>query len=252
MKTEFGPIEKTTVTEKDLEIKSQIDNFYRSCPEKDFIKLSNFTRFVPRQVLSKFLCRYEIFKKVLNVHGSVVECGVLNGGSLFGFAQMSAILEPLNHQRKIIGFDTFAGFPHIHDKDKTGISSNLNKGGYDADSYEQLLENIKIYDSNRSLSHIPKIELVKGDILETLPKYLQTHPHLVVSLLYLDVDLYEPTKLALKLLRPRMPKGAVIIFDELNCEGFPGETIAVQEELGIPNISIERFSFDTNISYAVL
>ena len=82
--------------------------------------------------------------------------------------------------------------------------------------------------------------------------YLKDNPHLVVSLLYLDVDLYEPTKIAIETFLPRMPRGAVIAFDELNARIFPGETIAVAETLGIRNIRIERFPFDSYVSFAVL
>lgn len=55
---------------------------------------------------------------------------------------------------------------------------------------------------------------------------------MLVSLLYLDLDIYEPTKVALKEFLPRMSKGSIIAFDELNYRSFPGETIAMLEELG--------------------
>lgn len=252
MENRIGPVEATTKTKQDVRAAEEIDRIYRESGESDYLKLINFPRFVPRQALSKFLCRYEIFKKVLNIQGSIVECGVLSGGSLFSFAQFSAILEPVNHQRKIIGFDTFEGFPRLHQHDEKGTSSNLEVGGYSGAQYEDLLKSVQAFDDNRFLSHIPKIELIKGDASRTIPKYVEQNPHLVVSLLYLDIDLYEPTKCALKYFKSRMPKGAVIIFDELNCDTFPGETIAVQEELGLNSLKIERFAFDTNISYTIL
>ena len=179
-------------------------------------KLENFAKYVPRQVLTPFLYRYEMFKRVLSVQGSVVECGVLFGGGLMAWAQLSAILEPMNHQRRIIGFDTFDGFVGISEEDEKGTSSFLNKGDYAVDSYDDLKEGIGLYDANRFLRHISKVELVKGNICQTLPQYLEAHPHLVVSLLNVDFDLFEPTKVALEHLVPRMPKGAIIAFDQLN------------------------------------
>jgi len=252
LKNQHGPVEKSVTSQKDFEIRDEIDELFTNAEGTNYTKLYNFPRYAPRQAISKFLCRYEIFKKVLNVQGSIIECGVLYGGSLFAFAHASAILEPLNFQRKIIGFDTFEGFSSIHEKDKTGTSDNLVVGGYSGPSYENIIESAKVHDKNRSLPHISKIELVKGDLLETLPEYIEKHPHLVVSLLHLDIDLYEPTLIALKLLRPRMPKGSVIVFDELNCSSFPGETIALIEEFGINNLKIKRISFETMISYAIL
>lgn len=214
-------------------------------------KLDNFPRFSTRQAIAKFLARYEIFKKIINIHGSIVECGVLQGNGLFTFAKLSSILEPVNHTRRIIGFDTFEGFPHIHEMDKAGSFSDLTIGGLKGSSLEELKQSITHYDLNRPLSHIPKVELVKGDICQSAGEYVKNHPHLIVSLLYLDLDLYEPTKAALEAFLPLIPKGGVIVFDELNAEIFPGETRAVDEILGLKNIKIERFHFDSYISYYI-
>ena len=96
------------------------------------------------------------------------------------------------------------------------------------------------------------MELVEGDIVNTAPADIKENPHLVISMLYLDVDLYEPTKVMLETFLPVMPKGAMIVFDELNAKMFPGETIAVDEILGIRNLEIKRFTFDSYVSYAVI
>ena len=88
--------------------------------------------------------------------------------------------------------------------------------------------------------------------MKTAPQYLADHPHLIVSCLYLDFDIYRPTKVALDLFLPRMPKGAVLCFDELNDEAFPGETIAVMEKLELKSLRIRRFEFEPRISYAVI
>ena len=105
--------------------------------------------------------------------------------------------------------------------------------------------------SARALGHIEKMFLHKGNALETIPAFVQANPQLVVSLLYLDVDIYAPTKTALECLYDRMPKGAILVFDELNCDKFPGETVAVHELLGIGNLRIRRSPFDTWMSYAI-
>lgn len=213
-------------------------------------KLENFQKYVPRSSISRFLTKYEIFKKIIEVQGAVVECGVFYGGGLMSWAQLSAILEPSNHQRRIIGFDTFSGFPSIADEDITGKSSELcKKDCFSADSFDDLNECIRLYDKTRFLNHINKLELVKGDILETVPKYLKDNPHLIVSLLYLDADIYKPTKAALDWFLPRMPKGSIIAFDELNREMWPGETIATLEKFDINKMEIKRFKFGTSISY---
>ena len=212
-------------------------------------KLCAFAKYAPMGEINKFIARYEIFKKILNINGSIVECGVFFGGGLMAWANFSSILEPLNHLRKIIGFDTFSGFPSIN---KEKDAEDAKEGDLSWESYEDLLKCIEVYNMFRPLGHIPKVELVKGNILETVDKYLSENKHLVISLLYLDVDLYEPTKVAIEKFLPRMPKGAIIAFDELNIKNWPGETLAVLDTIGINNLKIERFNFYPQISYAVL
>lgn len=168
------------------------------------------------------------------------------------WAQPSAIYEPYNHQRRIIGFDTFSGFPSIDDKDARGTSEFMKEGGLAVASEEDLKQCISLYDMNRFINHVPKVKLVKGDIKETVPEYIKANPHTVVSLLHLDVDIFEPTAVALRHFVPRMSKGSIIVFDECNSQYFPGETLAVMEELGLGKIRIERLPFDASPSYVVI
>jgi hypothetical protein len=182
--------------------------------------------------------------------------GVARGASLMTWYHLSSIYEPTNYLRKIIGFYTFEGFPEVNERDVKGtqISEHTKQGGFAVEPGmdEDIVRAASIHDLTRYLGHIPKLDIVKGDLRQTLPQYLSDNPHLVVSLLHLDVDLYEPTKLALELLLPRMPKGAVIMFDELNMHQFPGETLAAMEVIGIEKLRLKRFSYATCMSYAVI
>lgn len=220
-------------------------------------KLENFSKYVPRQNLARFLARYEIFKRIQDVQGSLIECGVLFGGGLMSFANLSAILEPYNFQRRVIGFDTFTGFPEIASQDIEGKaerkSKHLRPGGFAAPgAREDLQRAVDVFNMNRFLNHFPKVEIIEGDFAETSKQYLLDHPHLVVSCLYLDFDIYQPTKLALEAFVPRIPKGGVVVFDELNEEAFPGETVAVLESFPLSSLRIQRFPFEPRISFAVI
>jgi hypothetical protein len=215
-------------------------------------KIDAFPKYATRQSMAKFLTKYELFKKILEVNGSIIECGSLHGAGTLAWAKLSSIFEPSNHTRKIISFDTFEGFPSTHQEDSKGTFNEIRSGGLKGSPLESLQEAVQIFDLNRSISHIPKVELVKGDFLKTADQFVQDNPHLVVSMLYLDFDLYEPTKKALEVFVPLMPKGAIIVFDELNAKIFPGETTAVREVLGLNKLRIRRFSFDSYVSYAVI
>jgi hypothetical protein len=247
---------EATQTDRESDWRAQLDDHLASSPLSNVEKLYNFPKYVPRATLTRYLSRVECFRKVLDVHGIVVECGVLFGGSLLTWAKASSIFEPLNSQRKVVGFDTFSGFPDVSEHDTTtGAAAELHGSRFrfeNDDVYEELLASIRLFDGDRQLGHLPKVELVRGDVVQTIPAYLAENPHTIVSLLHLDMDLYEPTRAALRHFLPRMPKGAIVVFDQLNSKLWPGESLALLDEVGVRNVRIERFSWDTYISYAVL
>lgn len=236
-----------TATEN--EVGKEIEKIFLACPDPVEARLENFPKYVRRQYLKRFLAMYELFKRVLDVKGSVVECGVFRGFGLMSWAKLSTILEPENLTRRIYGFDTFAGFPSVSEKDRSA-GGNSKVGDLGASSHEELKALLEQYDKDRFLGHIPKVELVKGDIASTLPAFVESHPHLVVSLLFIDCDLFEPTKAALEALVPRMPKGAILAFDELDNPLWPGETLAVLETIGLRNLRLQRLEWDPYISFA--
>jgi hypothetical protein len=219
-------------------------------------KLDTFEKYVSRQSMSRFMARFELFKKIKNIRGNIVECGVHHGGGLMTWAKLSTILEPYAIYRHIIGFDTFEGFPAFHEKDKSDWkNNNLKKGGLKTsyDVYSELQELIALYDGNRYLNKLPKIELVKGNAIDTIPVYAEKNPQMVISLLYLDFDLYEPTKVALEYFLPKVPKGGIVVFDEMNNKLWPGETTAVLEKFGNFNkLKIEQFDYEPKLSYMVM
>jgi hypothetical protein len=212
-------------------------------------KLAAFPRFVDRSSIGRFVARYEIFKRILPVQGSIIECGVSDGFGLFAFAQLSALLEPLNHRRRVIGFDTFSGFPSVSEADIG--RENARVGGLAGSSLDELDFAARTYDLARPMSHIPKIHLVAGDFMESGPAFVDANPHLIVSLLYLDFDLRDPTARALELFLPRMPAGAVLAFDQTNAADWPGETTALIDTIGLRHLRLERLPI-TSISWAVL
>jgi hypothetical protein len=215
-------------------------------------KLENFTKYVRRQTLARFMVQYELFKRQLDIKGSVIECGVHNGGGVMAWAKISSILEPYNYHREIVGFDTFEGFPSIAEIDKENDKVEVGMFSEDYNTHEELLECIGEYNENRFLDNIDKIKLVKGDANTTIPQYVIDNKHLLVSLLYLDFDIYEPTKTALEYFLPRMGKGSIIAFDEINNRDWPGETMAFLESLNIKDCRIESFPFEPNISFIQL
>jgi hypothetical protein len=219
----------------------------------------NFAKFTSRQTLTRFLAHNEIFTQILPVHGSIIDCGVYMGQSLMTWAQLSSVYEPIGGvTREIFGFDTFTGFPSTTLFDEARNFPAHEVGDLDtsttegASAYEEILDQIEIYDQNRFLSQFQKITLIKGDFTATVDDFLTNNSHVIPALLYLDFDLYEPTALAIRKFLPRMPKGSIIAFDELNDRTWPGETKAILESLNLNDYQLKKVSFDIKISYLIL
>src|SRR5207244_11744716 len=155
-------------TEQENNVGSEIEQIFQDCADPVEVRLENFPKYVRRQYLKRFLAMYELFKLALPVKGSIVECGVFRGFGIMSWAKLSTILEPENLTRRIYGFDSFAGFPEVSEKDKSGFA-RASRGDLYAASYDELQALIEQYDRDRFLGHIPKVELVKGDIAKTAP-----------------------------------------------------------------------------------
>ncbi|MDB9998304.1 TylF/MycF family methyltransferase [Alphaproteobacteria bacterium] len=225
----------------------QMKQHLRKKDAEYILSLSNVLN--SRQTITRNLARTKLFELQLEVPGFIVECGSYRGDGLGLFYQLSSVLEPTNFNRKILSFDTFTGFPSVSENDL----KYEKVGDLFADvDFEFLKTAFQINDYNRMVGHTPKVEFVVGDATETIPKFVQENPFLLVSLLYLDFDLYEPTKIALEFLLPLVPKGGVVAFDELAMKKWEGETVAFKEVLSTNEIKLRRFSFEPYLSYFIV
>ncbi|MFW3899793.1 TylF/MycF/NovP-related O-methyltransferase [Pseudomonas bharatica] len=202
--------------------------------------------FANRIAVTAALSRIELFKMVQDIPGAIVECGVYKGNSLMLYMQLSMILEPYAINRSIIGFDTFQGFASIDAKEDP---ADINESMF-SDTDESLIQDmIDANDLVRPVNRIPRCEIVKGDILETVPAFVKTRPDLVVAMLILDTDLYSSTKVALETFLPYMPKGAIVVLDEVAYRNFPGETAALRDVLDLNKVELKRLPFDSSVGY---
>lgn len=202
-----------------------------------------------RQVFSRLIYYYELYKKITDVQGVICEFGVQWGATLTTLMNIRGMLEPFNHARKIYGFDTFEGFATIAPEDR-GFSK---AGQYTvSEGYDQTLEQIlSLHEGLSPLGHIRKFQLIKGDASETFPKWLEDNTHAVVAMAIFDMDVYKPTRDVLEQILPRLTKGSLLVFDELNCEHFPGETQAVSEVLGLSRLALHCFPHQPYCSWAI-
>ena len=205
---------------------------YRNSPIPSEEFIDQFALYATPASLRRFIHFDRLYQKILDLPGVVVIFGVRWGRDLSTLHGLHQIYEPMNHTRRILGFDTFAGFPSVTTFD--GNTAATQAGAYRVtDAYEEhLAEVLAVKTRLGSYAHIERFELLKGDATEQLKEYLEKHPEMVVALAYFDLDLYQPTKACAEMLVPYLTAGAVIAFDEFNHPVFPGETVAARQVFG--------------------
>ena len=228
-----------------------LSDFFQNDDASALLKLRSFALYSPRQTISDFLVRYELFKMIADVPGAIMEFGVYNGQGLMSWTHFSSIFEPYHVCREIFGFDTFDGFRAVTDKDGAAHGDIVKDGGYRVDSIDRIKAAIALADRNRPIGHVEKVFLVEGNVIETLQPFLDANTHVVPALVYLDMDIYEPTKHVLDVLLKRLPKGGLVVFDEFAHRGFPGETQALMDTLNVNDIALKRLPFCSRIAYFV-
>lgn len=231
---------------------SEIENHFTNSSGTFTDKAHAFPRFLPRQAISYFLARDMIFREILNVHGSILDFGLYRGSSFFTWQQLSAIYEPYNHIRKVIGFDSFQGFSSFGEHDKSKENNDLSirkKGGMAYDGEREIQKSIDLFNLNRPIGHVEKGGVVEGELPKSCKTYLDDHPEIIVSLANFGLGLYEPTVELLKLIKPRLIKGSVVVMEDLNQSTWPGETKALMEVFELDEILIKRVPYCPHISW---
>ena len=129
------------------------------------------------------------------------------------FLKLKRYLCP-NTSKKIVGFDFF---------DSEKLVESLS--GQDAEAMKTLFEKRNYSHKNNHRDSFDafvascgfeehEYELVSGDICKTASEYVSERPGARISLLYIDLDVEEPTYAALEALWPRVVKGGIVVFDE--------------------------------------
>ena len=157
----------------------------------------------------------------VDLDGLLLEFGVFEGESINFFSKHI-------NDHTIYGFDTFEGL--IEDwKGKIGGE----KGLFNLDG--------KLPKVNSN------VKLIKGKVQNTLTDFLKSQNKKEISFAHLDLDTYESTVYVLKIIKPLLKKGCVLLFDELyNFPGWEsGEYKALNEVFNLDN-EIEFLAFSSD------
>lgn len=241
-------------SERQHAAREKLLELFQKRPMPDDILLIQFELYIRSSVLAKLLFINEIYQRILDIPGVVMEFGVWYGRNLCLFSELRAVYEPYNYTRRVIGFDTF-GVGYTRPGPNDGYQEKcLVEGSHPLpDNYEDYLAELLDYHEAENVNaHIKKYEIVKGDVVDTVGPYLADHPETIIALAFFDLGLYEPTRVCLEAIKPHLVKGSVLAMDELNCRELPGETIALREEFGLDKHRVYRSRFVPDRSYVVI
>ncbi|WP_068081876.1 TylF/MycF/NovP-related O-methyltransferase [Polycladidibacter stylochi] len=196
---------------------------------------NGFYWFSSKSRLNKALAHYELYKTIINKPGDILEFGVFKAASLIRFANYRDALEN-DYSRRIVGFDTFADFPKTNLDLKSDLEfikffEEVGGDGLTVDEISGILAN----------KGFENIELVKGNVFDTLTTYLKQKPETRIALLHLDMDVKEPTELALELLYERVVPGGLIVLDDYGI--VAGATEAVDALIKHYRLQLEKLPF---------
>jgi len=226
--------------------------FIRNSPIPDAELVRNLALYMNRQLLSRILFMQELYRRIVEVHGIVIEFGTRWGQNMAIFHSLRGMLEPFNMNRKLVCFDTFEGFLGVEAQD--GSYEYAKAGGFSVTTgYEEHLQAVlEWHESQSPLASIRRFDIRKGDAVVELRRYLEENPQTIVALAYFDMDLYRPTKDCLELLKPHLTRGSVVGFDEMNVKEWQGETIAYREVFPLERYAIARWPHSSSASFIVM
>lgn len=189
--------------------------------------LDLFPVYASRRSFIRQLAHYELFKKTIDLPGHYADFGVFFGKSFFSWHKFLEVFTPTATHKKVIGFDTFAGFPALAPEDgDTDTSIQKTPGGLSAASFiDEFTDLLRLHNADAVIPS-ERGRIVQGDVCETLPRWLAQNPEARFCLINLDVDIYEPTMAILDNCWDRVVPGGVVILDEYATSKWPGETKA--------------------------
>lgn len=219
-------------SEKDKAFWAGLADLSARFPHSQLHVLTHWPVYTKRILLTRFLAHYELFKKTMDLPGSIVELGVSRGVSFFTFHKFLEIFCTCDTSKKVYGFDSFEGLQDFSTEDGCTANETLSDkraGGWSAERVEdEIFALCSLFNADNILAR-ERSRLIKGRLQDTLDAFLNETPGLRISLLHFDLDLYAPTKYALERLWDLVVPGGVVVFDEYALPPWGGEATAFDE-----------------------
>lgn len=199
---------------KSLNLYNTSDNNVHGLNQNIYDNFNGFMFSKDRNVFNKLTMRIKFYEMCRFLMGDIVECGVFKGSGMMTWLKLLDLYEP-HSIKKVIGFDYFN--PSFVDDlkspaDKQAMGDVFQRVA-NLSIDELTVQGVTDRINNAGFS-TSKYELIDGDIGKTAVSYKQKRPGARISILYLDMDLYEPTKNALDELWDLVVPGGIVVFDE--------------------------------------
>ena len=207
-----------------------------------------YPSFIRRRDMTRFLTYYELYKLIANIPGSIVDLGIYRGAGFFNWINLFETFSPGDRVRKVFGFDHFEGFKDF-EKDKGDDSKDWllknNKEGILEQGDEDLIQSLlELHNKDSFLPGVERGSLIVGDICKTVPEFYKNNMGTRLSLLYFDVNLYAPTKVALDKLYDLVLPGGIIAFNGYTAAPWEGEAKAIEDFCNEREISFKFSKFN--------
>tara|TARA_Y100000768_G_C23989983_1_gene691761 strand:- start:3251 stop:3958 length:708 start_codon:yes stop_codon:yes gene_type:complete len=217
-------------------------NIYNDIKETNQSVYDSYNNFIfsnDTRVFNKMIKRSELYLNVKDIVGDILEFGVFKGASISLWLKLIDMYEP-NSISKIIGFDFFDPkqvVDALNGINKNMMNNVVNRVEKNDLSIDKVHERLSRYNSSR-------YKLIKGDAVITSTEYINNNPGLKIKLLYMDLDVGEPTYQILKKLWNNISINGIIVFDEYAYHKWD-ESIGVDKFL--KTIEGKYKQFPTNI-----
>ena len=243
----------TNSSNNQLEARDKLYELFENYPAPKDEKERSLSLFMRGSQLARLLAINEIYQKIINIPGNIMDCGTWRGSTAILCENLRAIYEPLNFQRHIYAFDTFTGYKGF--KQNEVKIKNISNGTYSVeDKYDELLKNLLIlHEQNNAMGHIyGKHYVIPGDIIETLPKILSENRGLSLSLVFFDLNCYKPTNEVFNYVLSRLLVGGIIAMWQFSREEIQSEAQVFFEQIqGKINYSIHKCTTYPSLVYVV-
>ena len=191
-----------------------------------FIK--NFGSIVGNQSLYKYLKMFEILTSISKINGDIIEFGIWKGNNLLF---MKKTIDYLKLKKNIYGYDWFKGITEFEKYDKKVIK-------------KKYIGNESFIKKLIKLQSLKKIKLINDDVKNFRHHFKKKK----FCLVYLDLDLYKPTKNILSVIDEFISKQGLIVFDQAQKPEWVGEKKALDEFYKINKKKYQFIKLNKNFS----